>query len=580
MDELENVAPGLLVYKYHGDNRASSDRGNVKYIDVLTKEHEICQNLDDNARTVVVTTYHTWAIRHGPQRQAEYLRSECKMTTEEVMELKDVLDPDFPYGMTGVFERIIMDEAQVIRNKDTNAHRALQWLCARFHVCVTATPTFNSSNDFLGILRFLKLYDEKVQEISNTYLIKDNLNPFDIEDNHPAAFLRVTEPAFLRYIADKKVDNATRGLRIRAIWERCMLRRTYASRIPFRDGTEIANDMPASISYSIETNFVTHEKFIHDCLAEPLYPKIGKTLPDGKVVWNFGIVRRLILYATWLGFEHLQSLTLQDSLVEWMTSNSCLWDWLDYCHTVDPAHWDAPPSRTDEAAILAAFLHGAPKIRALLQIVADQVHKDQEKALIWVTFPTQQILICKLLRLMGIRTDLLIRDRVGYQARREIINSFQHDNGPEGIQVLIGTYALGSAGINLQNLCRNVHLFDPPGSDAIGIQAVGRVRRIGQLREVKVFEYYVQGTVNEFQRWKNLQKALPGVLAQLNNRIFQGKESSELDIKDLESWCMTEDGKLIRSDHELAVGRPKLSAEKMIENLMKRSKGDTVVIIS
>lgn len=99
--------------------------------------------------------------------------------------------------------------------------------------------------------------------------------------------------------------------------------------------------------------------------------------------------------------------------------------------------------------------------------------------------------------------------------------------------VLVCSFYVNSAGSNLQSLCRNVHLFDMPRSDRYIQQAVGCVRRLGQRRIVKVYDYFLQDSFNNRQLSLNLNKFVPSLVTELNQNIVQvyyDKKTKELDL--------------------------------------------------
>jgi len=57
-------------------------------------------------------------------------------------------------------------------------------------------------------------------------------------------------------------------------------------------------------------------------------------------------------------------------------------------------------------------------------------------------------------------------------------------------------------------------------SEAILMQAIGRVRRLGQRRIVKIYDYSVK-TFNSRQINNNLAKVIPNMVAELNNSLFK-----------------------------------------------------------
>ena len=62
--------------------------------------------------------------------------------------------------------------------------------------------------------------------------------------------------------------------------------------------------------------------------------------------------------------------------------------------------------------------------------------------------------------------------------------------------------------MNLQGACWTVVLFEPAANTNLEIQAIGRVRRTGQKNPQVVYRLIVEGTFNEYQEIKQLEKRL------------------------------------------------------------------------
>ena len=55
------------------------------------------------------------------------------------------------------FHRIILDEAQAIKNKQALASKAMTYLRAQYRFCLTGTPMQNGIEELYPLLRFLKI---------------------------------------------------------------------------------------------------------------------------------------------------------------------------------------------------------------------------------------------------------------------------------------------------------------------------------------------------------------------------------------------------------------------------------------
>lgn len=86
---------------------------------------------------------------------------------------------------------------------------------------------------------------------------------------------------------------------------------------------------------------------------------------------------------------------------------------------------------------------------------------------------------------------------------------------PKRCWVLVGTYSVGSVGLNLHRMCHWVVEFDCPPSLGMSDQALGRVRRIG---ETNTIQRAVLSVVNPFQNtrvYRMLEKACPESITEL-----------------------------------------------------------------
>ena len=77
-------------------------------------------------------------------------------------------------------------------------------------------------------------------------------------------------------------------------------------------------------------------------------------------------------------------------------------------------------------------------------------------------------------------------------ARENVINSFQG----KGPMILIASLRVASLGLNLTR-GSNVFFSDPWWCPAVEDQAIDRVYRLGQTREVNVFRFVVEGSIEE-----------------------------------------------------------------------------------
>ncbi|KAM9936058.1 hypothetical protein OXX80_004387 [Metschnikowia pulcherrima] len=115
------------------------------------------------------------------------------------------------YCQEAVFYRIVLDEAQYIRNKLSQASKAVAVLRGKHRMCLTGTPMQNSIDELYPILRFLnaKPYDDEKKFKSDILVpLKSTSDAFDDYDrNQSMQKLRlVLSAVMLRRTKDSKVD--------------------------------------------------------------------------------------------------------------------------------------------------------------------------------------------------------------------------------------------------------------------------------------------------------------------------------------------------------------------------------------
>lgn len=77
--------------------------------------------------------------------------------------------------------------------------------------------------------------------------------------------------------------------------------------------------------------------------------------------------------------------------------------------------------------------------------------------------------------------------------------------------ILIMSYMVNSATLNLQRFCRNVHLFSVDLARAIVKQAIGRVSKVDQTNTPQVLDYRVPDSFQVILTNRDTEKALPGI---------------------------------------------------------------------
>lgn len=130
-----------------------------------------------------------------------------------------------------------------------------------------------------------------------------------------------------------------------------------------------------------------------------------------------------------------------------------------------------------------------PRLWALRNLLEREI-KD-EKALIFCKYKTEAASIGNLLTKIGISNVFFTGD-ISQKRRQENRKRFKND-----VQCMISNKACGAYGLNLQ-FCRNIIFYSNDFDLATRMQAEDRVHRIGQTKEVRIYDIYAANTIDEF----------------------------------------------------------------------------------
>jgi SNF2 family DNA or RNA helicase len=153
--EFRRVTDELHIFVYFGDERAGASPVSCEVIDILENNHRVFSGHRRYQKAVVIASYHTLSHRNGPQKQAEWLVKEKHDTTVDLKNPPILARADWPRSLGGLFRTVILDEAHQTRNLTSHQSVTLRWLRAVFNLLLTATPLFNSVDDFKGLAPFL-----------------------------------------------------------------------------------------------------------------------------------------------------------------------------------------------------------------------------------------------------------------------------------------------------------------------------------------------------------------------------------------------------------------------------------------
>jgi SNF2 family DNA or RNA helicase len=242
-DKLKGGRHALTVYKHHGPSKKSFDH--LRKFDV------------------VLTTFGSLAAEFKRKEHWEAVmlnNPNARPTTKEQMSL---------IGSSCQWYRVIVDEAQCIKNKDTQTAKAAYLVNAKYRWCMTGTPMMNNVAELYSLIRFCQ-----VRPFNDWPIFRDQiLKPLTGSG----------------YYYERKRDNAMKQLQsiIRAI----MLRRTKKSKI---DGKPILQ-LPDRTVNVTNVAFNKDENEFYSALEARAQLQFNRYLKEGSVMKNYATALVLLL---------------------------------------------------------------------------------------------------------------------------------------------------------------------------------------------------------------------------------------------------------------------------------------------
>lgn len=135
------------------------------------------------------------------------------------------------------------------------------------------------------------------------------------------------------------------------------------------------------------------------------------------------------------------------------------------------------------------------KVQALLKMLKTSQNEDpSSKSVVFSQFKQMLILLEAPLKNAGFNI-LRLDGSMSMRKRLQVIKQFAHV-GPDSPTVLLASLKAAGAGVNL-TAASTVYLFDPWWNPGVEEQAMDRVHRIGQKKEVKVIRLIIKDSIEE-----------------------------------------------------------------------------------
>ncbi|WVR06061.1 hypothetical protein IAU60_003089 [Kwoniella sp. DSM 27419] len=478
------TTPGKLsVTTHHGPSRTKSGKTLEKY-------------------DVVITTFQTVASEFGVAETAAQRRKDG-----------DDSDSDIETGRKGakakktkkaacpLFDvkwlRIVVDEAQNIKNRNTKAAKAAVGLKAKYRWCLTGTPIQNNVEELFSLFKFLR-----ARPLDDWDTFRDRITSL-VKDGRPKLAMK----------------------RLHVILKAIMLRRTKDATI---DGKKILN-LPGRTVTITDCDFDLEERAFYDALEKKTELTFNKFLRNGTAMNNYTSVLTMLLrlrqacvhpslvtksVATDVDAIADEASKPKEVLAEALDQADELADLLGglgvasgktcqmcFVKLKDPnsIHCTvcadiAAQSKSKAVAADDGMPPDSAKIRMLIKLLQATELRSQskEKTIVFSQFTSFLDLIepfLKQKRIAFVRYDGSMRN----DKRQESLNAIKTD--PK-IRVILISFKAGSTGLNL-TCCNNVVLMDLWWNPALEDQAFDRAHRLGQKLDVNIHKLTIKETIED-----------------------------------------------------------------------------------
>ncbi|KAJ4007318.1 hypothetical protein NW752_007702 [Fusarium irregulare] len=473
----EHVVEGRLTYRrHHREDRLRS-------LDEL------------KAFNIVLTTYHTIS--------AEWSHSNSSKTS-------------FIHSVR--WKRIILDEAHLIRNGNSRMSQAICALDSRSRWAVTGTPLQNRLGDLATLFKFIRAYPytdrrcfdadishiwkvgqyqeaiKRLKRLSKCLLLRrdkgtvslparrDLQCPVDFNSEERALYNRLREKAIVSIdeAMSKDVDSSKTGSYVNVLQQIDSLRLVCNLGLHYdvRHGKSKRNPHAEYWTSLAQHTFnMQREMGPIDCLQCSSTLDITETeLEDPTITPQRPL------------FFKCLSFICSDCAQRLNKTAKC---------THNPSCISAPVSTSGQAleSTLSDMLpqpeRGLPsKIEALLADI--KALPSGEKCIVFSTWRLTLDLVEAGLNQSSI-PSVRFDGKVPQKDRQDIVERFRHD---PSVRVMLLTLSCGAAGLTL-TVATRAYLMEPHWNPTLEEQALARIHRIGQSREVTTVRFYVRDTFEQ-----------------------------------------------------------------------------------
>ncbi len=377
------------------------------------------------------------------------------------------------------FDLIVVDEAHHLKNRNSASWKLVNDLQRRYIVLLTATPVENNLDELYNLITLIKPGQLSTpKEFRKQFVLK----------------------------GDPRLPN-NRG-QLRDLLGDVMVRNTR-SRVNLKLPPRQANTIKLALSPAERQFYDQVSAFVRDCMAESLHLANSETAESPSPEPALRQVDRFALLALQREIGS-SAATVETTLINLADR---------------PSMAGARRRRLLQLAQQALEIDEWAKADALEKLLVTLLRDPNEKVLIFTQF--RRTLARLTARLQNLEISFVTyHGELDMPSKNQAIRQFE-----QHARVLLSTEAAGE-GRNLQ-FCRTMINFDIPWNPMRIEQRVGRIHRVGQTREVRIFNLSAEGTVEDYLLDILDQKLNMFELVIGEMDMILGQLSDERDFEDL-----------------------------------------------
>ncbi|XP_047947386.1 putative SWI/SNF-related matrix-associated actin-dependent regulator of chromatin subfamily A member 3-like 1 [Salvia hispanica] len=408
------------------------------------------------------------------------------------------------------WRRVILDEAHVIKNANTQQSRAVTNLNAKRRWAITGTPVQNNSYDLFSLVAFLKFEPLSMKSLWNSLIQR----PLARGDEKGISRLQVLMATIsLRRTKEKGlVGLPSKSIEIHFVNLREEERRVYDQME--EEAKKIVKDYISNESvvrnYSTVLSIIVRLRQI--CTDLALCPAdLRALLPQSQIedVTNNPKLLQKLLSVLQDGEDFDCPICISQPMDIIITC--CAHIFCEPCilktikrskpccpmcrHPLSESDLFKAPPESQTTSTEGPSSSPSSKVAALLKLLT--VSRDaspSSKSIVFSQFRKMLLLLEEPLKQAGFKV-IRLDGSMNAKKRSQVIKDFGVP-APEGPTIMLASLKASNAGINL-TAASTVYLLEPWWNPAIEEQAMDRVHRIGQKDDVKVVRLIAQDTIDE-----------------------------------------------------------------------------------